>query len=91
MRARRQYLRKKGEATYRLVRYADDFVILVKGTREQAEAIKEEIAAFLREHLRMELSMEKTSVTHVSEGFDFLGHRVQTRRVNGKETIYPSA
>jgi hypothetical protein len=57
-----------------LVRFADDFVILVKGTREQAEALKEEAADVLRKDLRMELSLEKTRITHVTEGFDFLGH-----------------
>lgn len=85
---RRQYLRKKGLPTYRVVRYADDFVILVNGTREQAEAIKEETAIFLREKLRMELSKEKTVITHVREGFDFLGHHIQTKQVNGKEILY---
>ena len=71
------HLRRKGHATYRLVRYADDFVILVRGSRAQAEAIRDEAAAVLRDELRMELSVEKTLVTHVDEGFDFLGHHVR--------------
>jgi len=71
------YYRKRGMATYRLVRYADDFVILVRGTREQAEAVRDEAARVLRDELEMELSEEKTFVTHVDDGFDFLGHRIR--------------
>ena len=59
-----------------MVRYADDFVVLVEGTREQAEAEKSALAEFLRTELRMELSVEKTRITEVKEGFDFLGYRV---------------
>lgn len=59
-----------------VVRYADDFVVLVDGTREQAEAEKLALAEFLKMELRMELSMEKTGVTDIREGFDFLGYRV---------------
>jgi hypothetical protein len=58
------------------VRYADDFVVLVAGTREQAEPEKQALATFLKEELRMELSIEKTKITEVREGFDFLGYRV---------------
>lgn len=74
--SQRQKFRKKGHATSYLVRFADDFVILVKGTREQAESLKEETANFLREELHMELSLEKTRITHVTEGFDFLGYHI---------------
>ncbi|GHC99870.1 group II intron reverse transcriptase/maturase [Novosphingobium pokkalii] len=74
--ARRLLDRKKGKPTYYLVRYADDFVVLVEGTREDAEAEKAALAEFLKTELRMELSMEKTRVTDVREGFDFLGYRV---------------
>ena len=74
---RRQYLRRRGQATYRLVRYADDFVILVNGTREQAEALKAETADWIRDTLRMELSAEKTHITHIQAGFDFLGHTIR--------------
>ena len=59
-----------------MVRYADDFVILVCGTREQAEAEKQRLAAFLKTELRMDLSDEKTMITGVRDGFDFLGYRV---------------
>ena len=73
---RRFYDRSKGRPVFYMVRYADDFVILVAGTREQAEAEKHALAAFLKMELRMDLSMEKTRITDVREGFDFLGYRV---------------
>ena len=44
---RRQYRRRTGRPNFRLVRYADDFVVLVHGTRSEAEALKTEIAALL--------------------------------------------
>jgi RNA-directed DNA polymerase len=74
--ARRARDRKQGKTAFYMVRYADDFVVLVDGTREQAEAEKLALAQFLKTELRMELSMEKTRVTDVREGFDFLGYRV---------------
>jgi RNA-directed DNA polymerase len=76
----RQYLQRQGVATYRLVRFADDFVLLVKGTKEQTEALKQETAEFIRTELRMELSLEKTRVTHIRDGFNFLGHRIILHR-----------
>lgn len=73
---RRHYALKHGRPTFFHVRYADDFVLLVSGTQEEAEAEKHDLAAFLRDELRLELSPEKTLVTPVEEGFTFLGHRV---------------
>ena len=63
-----------------LVRYADDFVVLVKGTREQAEQLKAEIAEFLAQTLSLELSAEKTLVTPVEQGLDFLGFTIRKYR-----------
>ncbi len=74
--ARRVKDHKKGRSVFYMVRYADDFVVLVDGTREQAEAEKLALAEFLKTELRMELSIEKTKITSVEEGFDFLGYRV---------------
>ena len=59
-----------------IVRYADDFVALVRGTQEQAEQLKAEIADFLGKELHLELSEEKTLVTQVERGFDFLGFHI---------------
>jgi hypothetical protein len=68
--------RAQGHPSYRMIRYADDFVVLVHGTRAQAEAIKETAARLLRDQLRLTLSPEKTRITHVDDGFDFLGFRI---------------
>jgi RNA-directed DNA polymerase len=68
--------RAKGHPSYRMIRYADDFVVLVRGTRAQAEALKEQTAELLSDRLRLTLSSEKTRITHVDEGFDFLGFRI---------------
>ena len=68
--------RKKGRPSFFMVRYADDFVILVEGSAEDALREKEALAVFLKEHLKMELSEEKTLVTRTTEGFNFLGYRV---------------
>ena len=60
-----------------MIRFADDFVVLVRGTEAQARAIKEQTAKFMREHMRLVLSPEKTAITHVDDGFDLLGFRVK--------------
>ena len=85
----RQQRRRTGRATYRLVRYADDFVVLVAGTRAHAEAVRDEAAAVLAP-MGLRLSEAKTRVVHIDEGFDFLGFRVvrQPRRGSGKPVIY---
>ncbi len=64
-------------ANYTYVRYADDFVVLCNGTRKQAEEIRDELHQFLRDTLRLTLSFEKTKVTHLNDGFDFLGFHLQ--------------
>jgi RNA-directed DNA polymerase len=71
-----------------LIRYADDFVITGK-TKELLEGeIKPLVEQFLRER-GLELSPTKTVVTHVTQGFDFLGQNVR-RYSNGKLLIKPS-
>ena len=82
-RNQRTYLRSKGQATYKLIRYSDDFVILVAGTREQAEALRERAAQILAAQ-GLRLSASKTLITHVDQGFDFLGVRIQRRPRRGK-------
>jgi len=61
-------------------RYADDFVIVVKGTREHAEAVRQACCGFLEGELKLTLNMEKTHITHVNDGFVFLGHRIIRKR-----------
>ena len=75
--SQRSWHRARGRATYRLIRYADDFLVIVAGTRAQAEAIKNEAAEFMAERMRLTLSPEKTAITHVDAGFDFLGFRIK--------------
>jgi len=58
------------------VRYADDFVILCNGSRDQVESVKEEIYYFLKDILKLDLSREKTKITHLNDGFIFLGFQV---------------
>ena len=61
-------------------RYADDFVLIVKGTKAQAEAIREECRGVLEGSLKLRLNMDKTKITHVNDGFIFLGHRIIRKR-----------
>lgn len=55
-------------------------VIVVKGTRAHAEAVREACRAFLEGELKLTLNMEKTHITHVNDGFVFLGHRIIRKR-----------
>ena len=71
--------RAKGHPSYRMVRFADDFVVLVRGTEAQAHQIKNETAEFMAEQMRLTLSPEKTAITHVDDGFDLLGFRIKRR------------
>ena len=69
-------------------RYADDFVVIVKGTKAQAKAVREECRAFLEGELKLTLNMAKTHVTHVNDGFVFLGHRI-IRKQGPRGTMRP--
>ena len=86
--------KRHGQANYRVVRYADDFVLLVAGNRKHVEDLREEISAVLS-GIGLRLSAAKTSIVHIDEGFEFLGFRIQRRRKRGtdKRFIYtiPSA
>jgi RNA-directed DNA polymerase len=64
----RKWRMAKGHPSYRMIRYADDFVILIRGTKAQAQALKERTAEFMREQMRLTLSPEKTHITHVDDG-----------------------
>jgi RNA-directed DNA polymerase len=79
--------RAKGLPNWRIVRYADDFVVLVHGTQDDAETLREEIAEVLAP-LGLRLSPAKTRVAHMSEGFDFLGFRIQWKRKRGTDKWY---
>ncbi len=79
--------RQKGLPNYRLIRYADDFVILVSGNRAQTEALLPEVAEVLST-VGLRLSEEKTLITHIDEGLDFLGWRIQRHRKRGTDRQY---
>ena len=64
------------------MRYADDWVLAISGTREHAETLREEIAEVLS-GVGLRLSPEKTLITHIDEGLDFLGWRIQRHRKRG--------
>jgi RNA-directed DNA polymerase len=83
-RARR---RRHGLPNYRLVRYADDWCLMVAGTKGDAEALKEGIAGVLT-GMGLRLSPEKTLITHIDEGLDFLGWRIQRHRKRGTDRRY---
>ena len=86
---RRARRRAQQLPTWRLVRYADDFVVMVHGTRQHVDALREEIARVLAP-TGLQFSAAKTQVVHLSDGFDFLGFRIQPRRKRGtnKEYVY---
>jgi RNA-directed DNA polymerase len=79
--------RRRGQGNYRLVRYADDWLLMVSGTREHAERIREQAAAVLAP-MGLRLSAEKTKITHIDEGLDFLGWRIQRHRKRGTSRYY---
>jgi RNA-directed DNA polymerase len=75
-RARR---RKQGKGNYLYARYADDFVVLCNGTKAEAQSMKEELHHVLK-GMGLTLSEEKTKITHITEGFQFLGYRIERSR-----------
>jgi RNA-directed DNA polymerase len=84
---RRARRRAQGLPNYRISRYADDWCLMVHGTRADAEALREEIAGVLST-MGLRLSPEKTLITHIDEGLDFLGWRIQRHRKKGTNRHY---
>jgi len=79
--------RRHGLPNYRLSRYADDWCLVVSGTKADAEALREEVAGVLST-MGLRLSEEKTLITHIDEGLDFLGWHIQRRRKRGTSRCY---
>jgi RNA-directed DNA polymerase len=79
--------RKGPKAKVHLTRYADDFVISGSSQAVLEQEVKPAVTTFLRER-GLELSSEKTVITHIEDGFDFLGQNVG--KYNGKLLIKPS-
>ena len=84
----RQQRRKAGLGNYKMVRYADDFVVVGNGTKAEVKATKEAIQQFLENELHLTLSEEKTVITHVNDGFDFLGFHIQRKQANGNWAVH---
>jgi RNA-directed DNA polymerase len=79
--------RRHGLPNYRLCRYADDWCLVVSGTKADADTLREEIAGVLST-MGLTLSPEKTLVTHIDDGLDFLGWHIQRRRKRGTDKSY---
>jgi hypothetical protein len=91
--------RQAGLGNAKLIRFADDFVILWNGVRKSrdikeaetavdAETMKAQVEQFLRTELSLELSSEKTVITHANSGFSFLGFQIKRYRTkNGYQTL----
>lgn len=84
---------RHGQPNFKLVRYADDWCLMIRGTKADAEALREDIAAVLAV-MGLRLSPDKTLITHIDEGLDFLGWRIQRHRKRGTSKhyvyVYPS-
>ena len=83
--ARRRYA---GKGNYRLIRYADDFVVMSNDGIAGVQQAKEEIREYLKTHLHLELSEEKTLLTHVNDGFNFLGFHIQRCNPEGRWVVH---
>jgi RNA-directed DNA polymerase len=79
--------RRRNLPNYRLCRYADDWCLVVHGTRADAETLRDEIAAVLA-RMGLRLSTDKTLITHIDDGLDFLGWHIQRHRKRGTNRHY---
>lgn len=79
--------KRAGMANYKLIRYADDFVVVVNGDQGHAEALRMELAEMLAP-AGLRLAEEKTRVVDIDEGFVFLGFLIQRRRKRGTAKSY---
>ncbi len=76
-RKEKEHRRTKHMGNCALLRYADDWLLLTNGGKAEATRLRDEFKKFLGSELKLELSPEKTRITHVNQGFDFLGFHVQ--------------
>jgi RNA-directed DNA polymerase len=83
----RRKRRRNGLGNWRLIRFADDFVVMVRGDGLHAEALREETAAVLAP-LGLRLAEEKTRAVHIDEGFDFLSFTIRRMRKRGTSKQY---
>ena len=84
----RQKIRKAGRGNYVMVRYADDFVVVSNDAIDGVKQAKEDIKAFLEDELKLTLSEEKTLITHVNKGYDFLGFHIRRVKPEGRWVVH---
>ena len=84
---RRSARRRNGLGNWRLIRFADDFVVMVAGERRHAEELRPQVEAVLAP-LGLRLSPEKTRVASIDEGFDFLSFNIRRQRKRGTSKYY---
>ncbi len=80
--------RDTGRGNYLLVRFADDFVIISNDRIEGVRAVKQEVKEFLDTELHLELSEEKTTLTHINDGVTFLGFHIRRVQSLGKWAVH---
>src|SRR5437588_6179653 len=78
--------RKAREAKVHLIRYADDFLISGSSKELLEQEMKPLVEAFLRER-GLQLSPEKTLITHIEDGFDFLGQNVRKYKTGKRDKL----
>ena len=80
---------RSGRPNVRFVRYADDWcVFITRGSKQYAERLRDRIREMLDRDCGVQLSDEKTRITHVRDGFEFLGFRM-TLGVGQSGTLVP--
>ena len=84
---RRSARRRKGLGNWRLIRFADDFVVMVAGERRHAEELRPQVEAVLAP-LGLRLAPEKTRVASIDEGFGFLSFNIRRQRKRGTSKYY---
>ncbi len=80
--------KQEGRGNYCLIRYADDWVISGNGSYQAILQVKQEVAQFINQELKLELATEKTRITHINDGYDFLGFHIQRVHRRGKWVVY---
>jgi RNA-directed DNA polymerase len=83
----RRARRERGLGNRKMIRFADDFVVMVAGERRHAEALRGEVSGVLAT-LGLRLAAEKTRVVHIDEGFDFLSITIRRMRKRGTSKHY---
>ena len=78
---------RRGLPNFKLVRYADDWCLMIRGSQSDAVMLRDEIAGGLST-MGLRLSPNKTLITHIDEGVDFLGWRIQRHRKKGTSRYF---